>query len=228
MTTKRSWHLRFTRGLVYLGAILALAGVAVSCLWDAESPSEAWIAARQLYGLWALGLLVAAMLIGPLTFILPWIPLKAHLALARRALGVSTFLFAIAHMLAYLLPLVARNWPDIFAPGTLWILGLILGLLVFVSMGALAFTSRDKAVVRMGGKKWKRLHRLAYVLLPVALVHAICVGADFGVNRGPDVTTEPDMGALFGFLGVSAAWLALFVLRRRGVIWTTGTNREAQ
>lgn len=220
----RPWHLRLTRGMVYVCAILALDGMAVSCRMDAASPAEAWIAARQLFGLWALGLLLAAMLIGPLTFILPWLPLRAHLALARRAVGVSAFLFGFAHFLAYILPVVSRNWRDIYAPGTLWILGLVLGLLILVGMGAMAFTSRDKAVVKMGGKKWKRLHGLVYVMLPVALLHAVCVGADFGVNRGLDVKTEPDMGALFGFLALSVAWLALFVCRRRGIRWRHGSG----
>ena len=86
-------------------------------------------------------------------------------------------------------------------------------------MSLLAFTSRDKAVVKLGGKKWKRLHQMTYILLPLVLVHAVFVGADFGVNRGPDVKGEPDAGALIGFFTVGVVWLVFFVLRMRGVRW---------
>src|SRR5437899_390459 len=82
----RRWYFRFARSLVYLGcgiAAFAVAGVAIS-----DTPHDAGhalIEARQLYGLWALGLLLASMIIGPLTSILPWLPLKAPLMYARRA-----------------------------------------------------------------------------------------------------------------------------------------------
>jgi len=94
----------------------------------------------------------------------------------------------------------------------------VLGLLALSDMIALGFTSRDAAVKKMGGRRWKRLHRTVYAALAVVLTHAVLVGADFGVNR--DVTAAPDAGALIGFLCLSAAWLILFVLRHQGVRWT--------
>jgi len=122
-------------------------------------------------------------MVGPLTSVLPWIPFKAHLILARRAIGVSAFLFAVAHMLAYLVPVLMRNWRELYTSGRLWIVGLAVGFAAFVDMGVLAFTSRDKAVAKLVGKKWTRLHKTTYMVLPVVIVHALCVGADFGLNR---------------------------------------------
>jgi hypothetical protein len=53
----------------------------------------------------------------------------------------------------------------------------------------------------------------------VVFVHALFTGADFGLNRGPDVPGSPDAGAGFTFLCIFAAWLALFILRRFQVSW---------
>ena len=87
-------------------------------------------------------------------------------------------------------------------------------------MIALGLTSRDAAVKSMGGRRWKRLHRTVYPLLAIVLLHAVFVGADFGVNRGPDVRAAPDAGALIGFLCLAAAWAVLALLRRRQWRWT--------
>ncbi|HEY6333826.1 MAG TPA: ferric reductase-like transmembrane domain-containing protein [Blastocatellia bacterium] len=175
--------------------------------------------ARELYGLWALALLLTAMVIGPLIFVLPWLPLRGELAIARRALGVAAFVFASCHVICYLVPTLLRNWHLLYTPGKLWIAGLLLGVPMLVLMGALAFTSSDASVHRLGGHRWKRLHRSVYILLPIAFVHGIFLGTDFGVNKGPDVTGEPDAGSLIGMLVFASAWLTLFLLRRKRIRW---------
>ena len=58
------------------------------------------------------------------------------------------------------------------------------------------------------------------MLLPAALLHATFVGADFGVNKAPDVTAEADAGCLVTMSLISLAWLILFILRKRRVRWT--------
>ena len=131
--------------------------------------------------------LLAAMLVGPLTATIPRLPMKAHLVLARRAIGVSSFVFAAAHVAAFIVPILRRNWREIYAPGTAWIIGLSLGLTTLVTMMLLALTSRDRMVVRLGGRRWKRLHQLTYAILPLVLIHALLLGSDFGLNRAPDV-----------------------------------------
>ena len=123
----------------------------MACRMDEENWTALWVGMRQLFGLWALGFLLAAMMVGPLTSVLPRLPLKAHLLFARRAIGISAFVFAVVHVLAYLIPILLRNWRELYTPGILWIAGLVLGLIAFVDMSALAFTSRDKAVVKLGG-----------------------------------------------------------------------------
>lgn len=206
--------------MIYALTAVSPIGVAASCAYGATNLTETLIAARQLYGLWALGFLLAAMSIGPLTSILPWLPLKAHLVKGRRAVGVSAFIFAALHSSCYLIPVILRNWRELYAPGWLWISGLLLGLLGSIDLLVLTCTSRDKAVRSLGPKRWKRWHKSVYFLLLVVLLHALFNGSDFGVNRPPDVKVEADMGMLFTFISLSALWLAMFILRVKNIKWT--------
>jgi DMSO/TMAO reductase YedYZ heme-binding membrane subunit len=206
--------------VIYLGLGAAVAGIGYTSGSGATDVYQASVTARQLFGLWALALLVASMLPGPLIFVLPWLPLKGHLTLGRRALGVSAFVLACSHVIAYLGPTTSRDWRDLYAPGPLWVSGLTLGLALFAAMTVLAFTSRDRAVRQLGPHRWKRWHRSVYVLLPLALLHATFVGADFGLNKGPDVRNAPDAGCLVAMCVACAAWLSLFLLRRFRIRWT--------
>jgi DMSO/TMAO reductase YedYZ heme-binding membrane subunit len=203
------WHVRNIRGFIYAGLVVAIVGIAVS--------SGGWVGARELYGLWALGLLITAMAPGPLNYVFPWLPIRAHLMLGRRALGVSAFVLAVLHIGCYLGPVIYRNWRELYTPGKLWIAGLLLGVPLVAGMSVLAFTSRDEAVRKLGAFRWKKWHRSVYWLLPLALVHATFLGADFGVNKGPDVPGEPDAGSLVGMLIAAGAWLTLFILRKRRI-----------
>jgi DMSO/TMAO reductase YedYZ heme-binding membrane subunit len=214
------WHLRNLRKLIYAALVLAILGVAIASTWDVSDSTHAWIGARELFGLWALSLLLASMIPGPLSFVLPWIPFRGHLILGRRALGISSFVMAVAHVICYLGPTLLRNWHDLFTPGALWVAGLSIGLPTFVGLAVLAFTSRRSSIRNLGPHRWKRWHQLVYLLLPGVLIHATFLGADFGLNKGPDVNAEVDAGCLITMLSVTAAWLILFLLRRRHVRWT--------
>ncbi len=79
------WHLRHIRGLLYVAFAISAVGVAMVAGMD--DPKTPWVGARQLFGLWALGLLLTAMLIGPLTSVLRPFPLRANLIIGRRAIG---------------------------------------------------------------------------------------------------------------------------------------------
>ena len=219
--SKPAWHLRHLRALIYAGLFVTLAGIAYMSRSNAPDVPQAWVQARELYGLWALGLLLSAMLCGPLSFVVPWLPIRGHLMLGRRALGVSAAVLATLHVGSYLGPTTLRNWHDLYTPGTLWIAGLLLGFPLFAAMAILAWTSRDRAVRQLGPRRWRRWHSAVYLVLPGVLLHATFLGADFGVNKGPDVPGQPDAGSLVVMLAVGGTWLALFVLRKRGVRWTS-------
>ena len=212
---------RLARPLIYASAVIAAVSIAVTAALDPIG--QRLITARELFGLWALGLLLASLMIGPLFSVLPRLPLRSFLMYGRRALGITTFLFAVLHVGCYFWPLLGARWRELFTPGAVWVVGLGIGMLAMTNMAALAFTSTDATVKRLGGRRWKRLHRTVYVLLVMVLAHAVLVGADFGVTRPPDVRGPPDAGALFGFACVALAWAVLFYLRKRGWKWMSGT-----
>lgn len=207
---------RRATAVVSAGAIAAFLGSSVAAMLEADSAAR-WIAARQLLGLAAFGFLAAAVLIGPLTFVAPRMPLRSFLIAGRRAAGVSAFALAIAHSTCYLGPALFISWRRIFSPGLSWVFGLSLGLAAFLVLAALAATSRDAAVRSMGGRRWKRFHRLAYFAVIAVFLHALGTGSDFGVNRPPDVHASADFGALIAFSVLVALWILFAVLRRRKI-----------
>ena len=221
------WHFRWSRGVIYCGAFIAAVAISVSSKWGQGDIGQGLVTVRQLFGLWALAFLLASMILGPLTSVFPWVPLRSSLMYGRRAVGISALGFGMLHVVAYGWSLLRRNWRELYTPGALWMIGLMLGLIALMGMCALGITSRDASVKAMGGRKWKKLHRSVYWLLPVVLLHAVFVGADFGVNQGPDVHGEADYGCLITFLCISAGWMLLAILRRRGSrLMTRGARRQ--
>lgn len=213
------WHLRHVRALLYAAFTLTALGIAVTCAMD--DPKTPWIGARQLYGLWALGLLLASMLIGPLTAIFRPFPFRGHLVLGRRAIGIACFAFSTLHAMSYTLVLLSQGgvgyfFSEAFEEGTLWMVGLGIGAVLLVILGVLTATSFDHMLVKLG-RRWKTIQNLVYLVLPLGLIHATLLGADFGFHKARDVSAEPDVGAFLGMSVVTGVWVLLFIMRNNGV-----------
>ena len=88
----------------------------------------------------------------------------------RRMLGLYAFFYACAHFLIFFSLdrgfSVSSTLHEIITRNYLW-LG-ILGLLVMVP---LAVTSTNAMIKRLGGKRWRTLHRLAYVAAVAGVIH---------------------------------------------------------
>lgn len=123
----------------------------------------------------ALFLLLATLMLSPLQALTGW---SGWLAV-RRQVGLWSFCYASLHMLAFsyfligfdlvLLGKEVYERPYVFVGGIAW-----LGLL------ALAMTSTRRSM-QVLGRRWKRLHRLIYLLLLLALLHMLwVVRADAG------------------------------------------------
>ena len=213
-------HITLLISIAVAGAIVAIG------IMSAFEPTltDAFVVARQVYGLTALGILMGACLIGPLAAVFPLMPVKGVLLAGRRAVGVSAFVVAIPHVACYLGPVLLRNWRELYEPGLLWVVGLVFGLLALIDLVMLAWTSRDAAVKAMGGKRWKRLHRTIYVATPVLFLHALFVGNDFGFSM--PAKGEADYGCLIAFSILTVAWLLLAWLRSRGTRWPVRSSTE--
>ena len=117
-------------------------------------------------GLIALTLLVLSLAITPLRRATKWNQLIA----LRRPLGLSGFYYACIHFTLYVVLDRSLNLQsaleELFMRRYLQI-----GLLAILLMIPLAITSTDSMVRRLGAKRWKQLHRLAYVAVAAGALH---------------------------------------------------------
>lgn len=110
--------------------------------------------------------LVLTLAVTPTRRLLGWNALAPH----RRTLGLFAFFYGALHFLTYL-------WFDAFfdvmqlAADVLGRPFITVGLAAFLLMVPLAFTSTSNAIRRMGGARWRRLHRYAYVIAALGVVH---------------------------------------------------------
>jgi methionine sulfoxide reductase heme-binding subunit len=115
--------------------------------------------------LWAFRFLLLALAITPARQILHW-PL---LLLVRRMLGVAAFAYICAHLLFY----AADQAFDMaqVAGEIVRRFYLAIGFAALLGLAALAATSTDGMVRRLGGRGWRRLHWLVYPIAALGLVH---------------------------------------------------------
>jgi sulfoxide reductase heme-binding subunit YedZ len=87
----------------------------------------------------------------------------------RRMLGVGAFAYAATHILLF----VADQMFDLFKVATEIVLRLYLtiGFIALLGLTALALTSTDAMVRRLGSRRWQRLHQLVYGIALLALIH---------------------------------------------------------
>jgi sulfoxide reductase heme-binding subunit YedZ len=117
-------------------------------------------------GTWTLVALLATLSITPLRWVTGW----AWLIRLRRMLGLYAFFYGTLHVTAYV-------WIDHFFD---WaeIVGdiakrpyLTFGFVAYVLMIPLAITSTNAMVRRLGGRNWRRLHRIVYVVAVLGVLH---------------------------------------------------------
>ncbi|GGC17066.1 protein-methionine-sulfoxide reductase heme-binding subunit MsrQ [Marivita lacus] len=113
-------------------------------------------------GLWSLWLLIAGLAVTPLR---RWVGL--NLLKFRRAIGVITFFYLLAHLLTWLvLDVQFQNvWADIVKR---WYI--TVGMAAFVLMLPLALTSNNWSLRWLGPGTWRKLHTLVY---PIAILGAL-------------------------------------------------------
>jgi sulfoxide reductase heme-binding subunit YedZ len=112
-------------------------------------------------------LLIVTMLASPLRTLLPNAQWVSWLMRRRRDLGVAAFAYAILHTVFYLIDLGALK----AVIAELGKVAIWTGWLACLIMLPLAMTSSDVAVRRMGGRRWKALHRWVYPAAVLTVAH---------------------------------------------------------
>ncbi len=116
-------------------------------------------------GLWTIRFLLVSLAITPLRRMLHW----PRLALVRRMVGLAAFAYGTAHFSAYVVD-QSFAWGTV-ASEILLRLYLTIGFAALLLMAALAATSTDGMIKRLGVRRWRWLHRLAYVIGLLAIIH---------------------------------------------------------
>jgi sulfoxide reductase heme-binding subunit YedZ len=116
-------------------------------------------------GLWAVRFLLITLAVTPLRRIGAW----PRLMLLRRMLGVAACAYAAIHLTLYIVQQHFRL--GFVASEILLRFYLTIGFVALLGLLALAATSTDRMMRRLGGRTWQRLHYLSYPIAALALFH---------------------------------------------------------
>lgn len=121
----------------------------------------------EYFGLASTYLFVALSMITPLRKIFTKFAIAKSIAIHRRQIGVSVFLYALLHFLIYFAYTgswseFVKDWDKLF---------ILSGIVGFALLLLLAATSNNWSVRKLGGRNWKRIHRLAYLIMLLLIYH---------------------------------------------------------
>lgn len=150
----------------------------LACVWplywlaqavlDALGPDPGKVLVDRM-GQGALVMLLVTLCMTPLQKLTGW----SGWIVVRRQLGLWCFAYVLMHLCAYLFFILGLDWGQ---------LGvelrkrpyIIVGSLALVGLLALAVTS-NRYSQRCLGARWKKLHRLVYVILGLGLLHFLWI-----------------------------------------------------
>ena len=135
-------------------------------------------------GQWAIRFLLLSLLVTPLIRSTRY----PRLVAIRRMVGVAAFAYASAHLSLYV---VDQHFHLAHVASEIALrFYLTIGFVTWIGLAALAATSTDAMIRRLGPKKWRTLHALVYGLGVLALLH-------FMIQAKADVTEPVTMAGLF-------------------------------
>ncbi len=149
-------------------------------------------------GLGTLILLLVTLCMTPMQKLTGW----AGWIAVRRQLGLWCFAYVVLHLCAYLAFVLGFDWSQ---------LGvelrkrpyIIVGSLGFLCLLVLAVTSNRYSQRRLGGR-WKKLHRLVYVILGLGLLHMLWI-----------VRADLKEWSIYAFIGICLLLLRIPAVMRR-------------
>jgi sulfoxide reductase heme-binding subunit YedZ len=165
---------RFLKPSVFVASLVPLAKVGIdAALGNLSANPIAEVMNR--FGFWTLTLLLSSLAATPAKTLFGWTALLR----VRKMLGLFAFFYATLHFLTYLALDQAFDLGDI-GDDIVKRKFITVGFAAFVTLVPLALTSTDRAVKRLGFRRWKRLHRLVYLAAVLGVVHFVWrVKADY-------------------------------------------------
>jgi sulfoxide reductase heme-binding subunit YedZ len=165
-----------------------------------------------LAGIFGLG---CALALGPLHRLCGGLP---RVVRWRRALGVTAVIFAAAHVLVSLIPMwkeyggrayYAKHWDFT-----------VLGIAAMGLLLAIARSSGERALRRMGAARWRRLQMLSFLALVLVLAHFLVLGkvskwVEWFQERKHPGPPGTFFAMLFGAFVLALKGVDLLVMRHR-------------
>jgi len=150
-------------------------------------------------GDWTLYFLCITLAVTPLRRLSGW----NWLIKLRRMLGLYTFFYGLLHFITFLwfdhFFDVREMWKDVLKRPFITV-----GFIAFVLLIPLALTSTNGMIKRLGGKRWQWLHRLIYIIAPLAILHF------WWMKAGKHNFTQPIIfGSIVGVLLLMRVWYAI-------------------
>jgi len=156
---------KWTKAALFLLCLGPLAAIVLPFLTHAIIPDPLQFIQHGT-GDWALRFLVITLTITPLRQILH----LPELIRFRRMLGLYAFLYACLHFTTYLvfdkIFDLHEIWKDVYKRPFI-----TMGFLAFTLLIPLAITSTAGWIRRLGGSRWRILHRAIYISAVCAVIH---------------------------------------------------------
>ena len=150
---------------VFLACLIPLARLGWLAYADGLGANPIEFVIRSL-GTWALTFMLITLAVTPLRKLSGW----QWLIKLRRMLGLFAFFYACLHFLTYVGLDQFFDLHSIYKD-VLKRPFITVGFASFLLLMPLALTSTNAMVRRLGGRRWQRLHRLAYLIAIGGVVH---------------------------------------------------------
>jgi sulfoxide reductase heme-binding subunit YedZ len=150
---------------VWLAALAPLAGLIGRFLTDSLGANPIDFVTDTL-GRWTLRILLASLAMTPLRILTGW----GWPITLRRLLGLFAFAYAVMHFSVWVVLDFFFDW-ELMAADIVKRPYITVGMTALLLLTPLAATSTAGMIRRLGGRGWRRLHRLVYVAAILGVVH---------------------------------------------------------
>ena len=156
---------RFLKALIFIAALGPVVYLSVGAARGALGANPIETITRST-GTWTLRFLLVTLAVTPLRRVSGW----NEVIRLRRMLGLFAFFYGSLHLLTYVWLDQFFDWASI-AKDVAKRPFITAGFSADVLLVPLAVTSTAGMIRRLGGRTWRRLHRLAYIAPALGVVH---------------------------------------------------------
>jgi methionine sulfoxide reductase heme-binding subunit len=162
---ERNGKVSVTKLVVFLA--LFAPGIWIGCEWAAGMLEPKPVTeAIHATGQWAVRFILLSLLVTPLRRIAQW----PKLISLRRMIGLAAGGYAFVHFSLYVV--LDQKFALLHAAAEIALrFYLTIGFVALLGLAALAATSTDAMIRRLGAKRWNRLHKLIYFIAALAIFH---------------------------------------------------------